>query len=328
MMIVKFSEIAGKSGSVRERSIEWLEKQFKIVYRGPSFFIVEGSGFERIPGISEFGEVVEARAEIEEIKRKAVDFLKKKRKEGEICDRFYLKVRRRGIHDFTSLDIAREVGKEIEKNGFRVDFERGREVGIEISGDNVFIYLPKRGLGGIAPVISRAVTLVSGSPESILAHYLVQAHGFTSIPVVLYTQRKPELSFDAFFVDMSELMEELTFARPGFDGLLFKYSLYKIGKELANKFNGIFVTGEIIGKNLANDPSLIAKVENASGAVPYRPLGFLSRKEVREKIKEMGIKGDKLEFRFKYIHASSRRIEDEAKNLSLDLIIKRMVEKI
>lgn len=156
MILVRYSEIALKSRFVRRKFENILMENIKRVLK------VEGFGdfklkkdwgriyvysddenvakrISKIFGVASTSLVVEANSDINEIKSKVVKIAAEKIGKEKS---FAIRVRRFGRHDYTSMDVAKEVGYEVKKiTNAKVDLNNPDvEIGIEIRDDKAYIF--------------------------------------------------------------------------------------------------------------------------------------------------------------------------------------------
>jgi len=194
MILIRYSEIALKSRFVRKKFEDILMENIKRVLK------VEGYGefklkkdwgriylksndynmakrISKIFGVSSTSVVIEVNSDINEIKSEVVNVALRKIDEKKS---FAIKVRRYGKHDYTSMDVAREVGYEVEKiTKAKVDLDNPDvEIGIEIRGDKAYIFTEVfKGYAGLPVGTQERVLCYMSDDKSVLAAWFALKRG-------------------------------------------------------------------------------------------------------------------------------------------------------
>jgi len=207
VIIIRYGEIGLKSESVRRRFEDKLIRNIILAFRKESIIDVRikkerGRIFlrsknmekaknvlKRIFGIVSISPAVETIADIEDIKEKALELIEK-RING--IKTFAVRSTRVGKHDFTSQDIAIEVGREIkEKFNLRVDLDDpDLELYIEVRDDKAYLFFEKiRGPAGLPLGSQGKVLSLVRNKRDILALWCMLRRG-CSAKVISYGMDK------------------------------------------------------------------------------------------------------------------------------------------
>ncbi|AFK51387.1 thiamine biosynthesis protein ThiI [Thermogladius calderae 1633] len=269
--------------------------------------------------------------------------------------RFAVRVKRSGSHDFTSLDVAREVGAALKEYSAGVDLENPEvTVEIEVRGSRAFIYKrAAEGPGGLpVGVEGRALALFSGGFDSPVAAWLVAKRG-VQVDFLHFTLGSTRATYLAFKVARELSSKWLHGYRPRFVVVDFRKVVAEVASKVswpmrqvvlralmytaasrlavAGGYNAI-VTGESIGQASSQTLRNLQAVEEY--AKPSRPvlrplLGFdkeeivaLSRRigfyELSSKVPEAcAIAPSRVE-----THATAGMVEEEVRKVDMSLVEK------
>lgn len=333
IIILKFSELFTKTHRVRKRFIHILKKNIEDafergIFKGKIFLrrdkiVIEADlyrdFFERIFGIRK---IILAK----KIKFKDLNDLKKKVKRlfaKRVKNKtFGVRVKRKGIHNFNSLEAEREIGRELVEKRGRVNLTSPDIwVKLEIENNDSFIIEREiEGSGGLPlGTQGRVLCLVSGGFDSIVAAYLMAKRGadlsflffnlggFSHLKEVTKLMNyfwenflfgiNPEL----FICDLRPVVENIRGVIPSsYWGIVLKRKMFEIAEKVA-KEKGIkgIVTGESLGQVSSQTLDSLYVIDSIlKDVMCIRPLiGFdkeeiidISRKigtyEIFEKVKE------------------------------------------
>lgn len=194
MILIRYSEIALKSRFVRKKFedilVENIKRVLKIEGYG-SFKLKKDWGriylrsddydvakrVSKIFGVSSTSLVIETNSDINEIKSEVVNVALRKIDEK---NSFAIRVKRYGKHDYTSMDVAREVGREVKKiTEAKVDLNNPDvEIGIEIRGNKAYIFTEiLKGYAGLPVGAQERVLCYMGDDKSVLAAWFALKRG-------------------------------------------------------------------------------------------------------------------------------------------------------
>ncbi|AEA47485.1 THUMP domain-containing protein [Archaeoglobus veneficus] len=175
VVIVRYGEL-GLKGKLRRRFEDILVGNIKRVMKVEGFsgeisrewgrIYIHSDSEElarrvaKIFGVVSTSVAAKCRAELDEIAELAVTMA------GSIERSFAVRARRAGVHDFTSMDVAKTAGKAIkEATGAKVNLENPDvEIFIEVRDDVAYVYTAIfRGYGGL-PVGTQERVLAVGNP--------------------------------------------------------------------------------------------------------------------------------------------------------------------
>lgn len=134
----------------------------------------------RVFGVSSLSPVVECRATMEETCNTAAEFSRALIRKG---GSFAVRARREGVHDFTSMDLNREMGSAIwtanEEKGVRVDLQDPDvEIFVEVRGSRAFIFHRiVQGPGGLPLGSQGKVVAFVSDKKHALAVWLMMKRG-------------------------------------------------------------------------------------------------------------------------------------------------------
>ncbi len=215
IVLSRFSEIALKSRNTRTALRRLLRHNVLTALRisGLPFdriedtwerLIIYSSASERVAetiskvfGIVSTSPAIECKAEINKISETVSEMARQKLRQG---DRFAIRVRRVGKHEFTTNQIARTCGSSVieiaKKAGIQVTVDLDSpdyEFFVEVRAERCFIYyLVIRGVGGL-PIGSQGKIVSRLSDyESIIATWLIMKRGCTPILAVFDKKERVE----------------------------------------------------------------------------------------------------------------------------------------
>jgi thiamine biosynthesis protein ThiI len=266
-------------------------------------------------GISSVSPAVKTTAEMDEIVQKAI-WLATATIENE--GSFAVRCHRVGEHPYSSMQICKEVGKQIltslKDRNLRVKLKNPEfTINIEVRDDEAYIYAKMvQGPGGF-PLGSQAkvVCLLSGGIDSPVACWLAMKRGCPIIPV--YLDNKP-FTDETTTTKASDVANKLfewaigfprkvyvvpngqnleKFVREGprkLTCILCKRMMYRIAERIADieKAEGI-VTGEAIGEQASQTIHNLRVLDEAAVKYPvHRPLLGFDKTETERLAKKIG----------------------------------------
>ena len=309
LYLVRYGELALKSMRVRKvwesalaRNIKEKIKNCKIrAERGRIWvYAPQEAKYElaKIFGISSFSPCVQC--DLENLEREVLEFAKRVLKEKKS---FALRVNRVGSHDFTSIDIARELGEKIR-----------REIPIKVDltfPDNEII----PGVGGLPfGVEGKVVSLLSGGIDSAVATWMMMKRGCDPILLHLYINEHSlknakeiyeilrEYSSTLEFMDIEHISFLEKIKGNKYTCILCKREMIRKAERVAeeNRAKGI-VTGDSLGQVASQTLDNLFVISQAATTIPiYRPLIGLDKKEIIEIAKKIGVYGKVSKFECEY----------------------------
>ena len=273
------------------------------------------SRLTRVFGISSVSPAIETISDMDKIVQIAMELAAETIKSE---SSFAVRCHRVGEHAYSSVDICKEVGKQIlislNKRNLHVDLTHPQfTITIEVRDTEAYVFTETlRGAGGF-PVDSQAkvVWLLSGGIDSPVACWLVMKRGCSIIPV--YFDNSP-LTDEAATIKALETAKRLfewsigyprkmyivpygksleTFVRETpsrFTCILCKRMMYRIAERIADieKAEGI-VTGEAIGEQASQTLINLRVLDEAAVKYPiHRPLLGFDKTETTELARKIG----------------------------------------
>lgn len=228
-------------------------------------------------------------------------------------DSFAIRVRRSGIHKFTSQTIAEEVGAGVKRiTNAKVDLTKGKEIFIECRSRKTYIFLEKiLGLGGMPlGTAGKVVVLLSGGIDSPVAAWLMMKRGCEL--VLLYGNNSPYTDETTFkrtehvakvlkewhkgkeiefyrFKHGKNLKEFIEKVPRKLTCVFCKRMMYRIANKIAEKEEAhAVVTGESLAQ-VASQTLINLKVLDEASVLPVlRPLITYDKQETTELAKGIG----------------------------------------
>lgn len=269
----------------------------------------------KVFGISSLSPALETTSELNDILDRTLHLARLTLRKG---NSFAVRCRRTGDQPYTSIDVCREVGREILAKfpglNLKVDLENPDvELGIEIREESAFLYTEVvRGVGGLPlGTQPKVVCLLSGGIDSPVACWLAMKRGCPIVPV--YFDNAP-------FTDESTTQRALRVARVLFDWalgfprrmyivpngqnlaefrekcpqrltcILCKRMMYRVAERIAEKegAEGI-VTGEAIGEHASQTLRNLRVLTAAATKYPiHRPLLGFDKAETERMARKIG----------------------------------------
>ncbi|AWB67596.1 tRNA 4-thiouridine(8) synthase ThiI [Saccharobesus litoralis] len=328
--VIKFhAEIAIKSKSVRKRFIKMLESNVKNVLRridekpwvqrNWDYIDVKVSEEHKdaclealchIPGIAQVHEVTQSSyTNFDDICRQVLPVY-----QSQIVNKtFRVKVKRRGNHDFTSIDLERYVGgalnQSVESASVKLK-DADFIVDLEVDGDQLLMIAKKhKGLGGF-PIATQedTLSLISGGFDSGVSSYLMirkgsrthylffnlggSQHEIGVKQVAYYLWDKFGASHRVKFISVdfqpvvAEILENID---SGLMGVVLKRMMVRAGAMVAERF-GIkaLVTGESLGQVSSQTVTNLNVIDRATDMLIIRPLIHLDKQDIIDTARLIG----------------------------------------
>ncbi|MEM3280604.1 MAG: tRNA uracil 4-sulfurtransferase ThiI [Saccharolobus sp.] len=260
----------------------------------------------KIFGIASFSPVTIYKfSSLEDIVNKSIELLKEVVK-GKI---FAVRVKRIGSHNFTSLDVQREVGKALYPYSNGVNLENPEVVVfIEIRGNLAYFYYNKyKGPKGLpVGVAGKSIVLFSGGIDSPVATWMLMKRG--AIPIILNFNLGGKLhkeivvnelkvlkqwsgghKLTAFIANGSEILIKLAQTNKEDRVVLLKRIMYKVAERLAKKLNAYSITtGESLSQVSSQTMVNLYVTEYGITYPIFRPLIGLDKEEIVELARKIG----------------------------------------
>lgn len=320
-LLVRYGDIGTKSAPVRGRMLKVLRQRIedRLEYEEENHASVTNMNgriivkdvrpeaahhLAELPGVTSVSPVKELDAEIESLRKSAKDV--------EIGESFGVDTNRSGEHEFSSMEVNREVGSAVEEaSGASVDLDEPETwIKFDIRGDKAFMYTESfDGPSGIPAGSSGSLAaLISGGIDSPVASYEAMVRGSDIVPIYFYNKPiaagdhlirfkssasklkrfHPSKNWEAYIVDMEEVNEELMDIGRG-RMLLHRYIMFKIAEKICKEENleGI-VTGEALSQKSSQTSSNMRNTSSATDLPIHRPLLTRGKAEITEKAREIG----------------------------------------
>lgn len=296
LLLVRYGEIALKSKRTRTRFENKLiqnikeglnnEKiSFKIKREWGRIYIYTREITASVPvlkkifGIKSFSPSLKTETDLDLISKLAINISKEKINREST---FALRVRRTGTHDFTSQEVAIQIGNEIvNETKADVDLENpDLEIYIEIRQNETFLFTKKiHSVAGLPVSTQGNILSLIVKPESLLSTWYLMKRGCKPLFLV-------EKKFDKNKIKNFQKKWYLNTDIYTFDGN--KYD--KIEK--IKRKNELFalVTAHTLNKRRKEDISDIKKIKNMTNLPVLTPLVALTEEEINKKCREIGIK--------------------------------------
>ncbi len=192
LIIVRYAEIGLKSESVRRRFERQLIENIRYALnresiaatiqteRGRIFLITRQieralEVLKKIFGVASVSPSAETSSTMKSIIKKSLEMMAEISKDGKT---FAVRVRRTGNHDFTSQDVAVEVGREIkEKYNLKVNLEKPDiELFVEVRDEKSYLFFEKiKGPGGLpAGTQGKILSLIRNRNDILALWYMLR----------------------------------------------------------------------------------------------------------------------------------------------------------
>ena len=301
MYLVRYSEIALKSEPVRR---DWENRLVHNIKRSLGtqnvqkergrIWVKEGDPkkLKKILGIQSFSPC--SQCGLDELEDFVLDNAKKLLK-GKSS--FGLKVKRSGDHDFTSQDVAKDLGGKIQKEMPRlcVNLDNPQKwIFIEIRDNNCYVFdRIIEGFGGLPVGVSgRLVSLFSGDIYSAVSSWMMMKRGCEIIPI--YFDCKNQADFDRA-KEISNTLKDfyLDFNLKIVDGQINKKKMYEVAEKIAEETGakGIVASETLClchPNNTGRFEDLIDRDKFLKLPI-YRPLTCLDKYDIETISKKIGV---------------------------------------
>jgi len=278
--------------------------------------------------------------------------------------KFAVRVRRIGVHNFKSIDVAREVGAALFNSSNGVDLENPDiELFVEVRYDKAYLYhevIPgPRGLP-LGSQEGKVLGLVSGGIDSPAAAWLMMKRGvyvdmlfcsligvdierFIRVSKALYDNWIYGYDPVLYIVDCRKIASAIRQrVNPHVWNTVFKYVLYRIGNKVAREGGYLgMATGESMGQVSSQTLHNLYASSLGIDMPIYRPLIGLDKSEITEIARKIGTFEESIKSieaciilsRKPRTKADPQLIADESKKVETEvqdalgrIVIKRMSE--
>lgn len=226
---------------------------------------------------------------------------------------FAVRVKRKGKHGFSSLDLERYIGGGVLQNvsGTRVDLKKPDvELRIEVDHEVVRVFGDKQaGLGGFPlPTQETVVSLLSGGFDSSVASFQLlrrgaRTHfcffnlggdrhetGVRQTAYYLWQSYASSHPLKFISIDFAPVVEEiLKHVDNGLMGVVLKRQMLRTAQIVARRINAsALVTGEALGQVSSQTLSNLAVIDEAIESLVLRPLITMDKQEIINIAEQIG----------------------------------------
>ncbi|MGC8911848.1 MAG: tRNA uracil 4-sulfurtransferase ThiI [Nitrososphaeria archaeon] len=263
---------------------------------------------ERVPGIEYFAFALPSNLELEELKKQAVEMLKKE------VDFITFKVetkRSNKAFPLTSIQINRELGAHISKTlNKKVSMKPDLTLYVEICEKEAFLYTKKfNGVGGLPTGSSgNVVSLLSGGIDSPVASFLMIKRGCNTIFVHFHNRTinseqalskirkivevltKFQGKSKLYVVPFERLQLEIIRNVPSkYRMIVYRRFMLKIANYIAERENAkAIVTGDNLGQVASQTIENLNTIYRISALPIFSPLIGLNKREIVDLAKKIG----------------------------------------
>lgn len=235
---------------------------------------------KKIFGITSVSPAIQTKGDMESISKLAVEISKQELNKDKS---FAIRAKRTGEHDYSSQDVAINIGNEIVKaTGAKVDLNKpDLELFIEVRGIKAFIFTEKiSSVGGLPLGSQGSICALIEDTASILAAWYLMKRGC-----------------DVFFVAPDNSIKKLGsfiknwYAKPKISTVDFENNLYEQINSIADKNNCYAIT---VGYSLFDNPQKVLNdIKQLKKHIRYpilHPLIAMNKDEIIKKCKDIGLK--------------------------------------
>jgi thiamine biosynthesis protein ThiI len=226
---------------------------------------------------------------------------------------FAVRARRVGKHEYTSIELARELGARIvEATGARVNLSKPQvEIHVEVRDRDAYIYDEViRGVGGLPlGTQGKALALISGGIDSPVAAWMMMKRGVDIValfmdPSPLVDERTIKRAMASieklaawkngaiktYIAPYGDVLIELLKAEDAKLGcVLCKRAMYRAAQVIAEKEKAkALITGESLGQVASQTMENLSVIDGAVTMPVYRPLIGYDKDEIIRLAKEIG----------------------------------------
>lgn len=365
-------EITIKSNSVRKRFTRLLDSNIRNVFKSRDVNAAITNSWDKlevrprdleanhinrlrialtnVPGIEQILEVKESEyTDFDDIYQQVSEVWGNRLADKSFC----VRVKRRGKHDFTSVDVARYVGGGLNQNFPTGGVELHKpdvEIQLEVDKDKLLLIEKRyKGLGGMPlPTQEDVLSLISGGFDSSVASYEFIRRGakthycFFNLggrehevgvrQICYYLWQKYSASHRVKFisVDFAPVVNDIVEnCAPGYMGVVLKRMMLRAAQIVADNLQiNALVTGECVGQVASQTLTNLHNIDQVTNKLVLRPLICMDKADIISKAREIGT-GELSETIPEYCGVISRNpnvradiektIEEEEK-LNMDLI--------
>ena len=227
LILVRYGEVALKGRFTRKRFEDKLIRNIDYALRleGIRFSLGRERGrvfvytksiekgidvLRKIFGIVSISPATEVLADMDAMKERALEMM---RIRGRDINSFAIRVSRTGSHDFTSQDVAVEVGEKVKKDlGLQVDLEEpDLELHIEVRGERAFLFFEKiKGPGGLPMGTQGRVASIIRNELDLLALWYMLKRGCSARIVSFIPREKLDRFLREWYAGIEvEVVDEL-----------------------------------------------------------------------------------------------------------------------
>jgi len=224
---------------------------------------------------------------------------------------FAVRARRVGLHDYTSLDVARALGAALGRHAAKVDLGRPEvEVHADIRDGVAYLYSDVlRGPGGLPLGVSgKVLCLISGGFDSAVAAWQMQKRGvdmdyvFFNLAGAAY--ERSVLSLAKFLVDQwghgtrprlhvvdfTPVADEIRrTVKPSHAQVILKRMFYRAACRLATELGvDALLTGECVGQVSSQTLRNLCTIETVADRMILRPLVGCDKEEITTLARRIG----------------------------------------
>ena len=297
LILIRYGEIALKAKQTRKRFENTLVNNIKDALKTKNLENKLGKEWGRIYiyseqiekcvsvlhkvfGIASISSAIQTDSKITAISKIAKSIFEEKLESGKS---FAIRVKRTGDHDFTSQDVAVQLGDEIVKaTGASVDLTNPDfELFIEIRNDKAYLFIEKiKGYSGMPVGTQGNILALIDTPHAILASWYLIHRGCK--PIFLSTNGINKDVLDKFL--------NYWFIKSNIIEISPKGSIYEQIDKISSEHNcDAIVSGLTIFDNSENVLENIKQLKKQLNLPVLHPLIAMDKEEINRKLKEIGL---------------------------------------